>query len=503
MAPPPSSLLTHPWVSRIAAQHWARTAAARGAVPVACRRSVQHDAGPWVLLPPDSARRVPTQRRRFQTPRPVPPAAVPWGGSGVEGDPTPHIPCTAPARRGAMGQGDPPRDIPPPPPHRRTPLVPLPGPRAPADDPPPPAGPTPPPAPQCPQLRPHGQNPPGPRRGAGTDAVAGQGPRRRPQKRLGRRLEEVAKAVGGGYCRLQMLLKPALGVRGTGAGHGLGVLVGGGGGGARSPLSMHRWGGGGGGHPDGSGLLTAPSPCHSARGRAPPPRRSASPGNGLKPDPKIVGGSRRTDRPPPPPPPTQAEGCGGGGGFWWGDGGGARAGQRCHTRPVAAPADAPFPSTWPVVLWTRVPPPPPHTHPKPDPTASSSGGRASAPPENSAAAACRTPRGCRSRPPPPPRAPLQTFPELSRVLGRRASPALRGRRRRVCPGCDGCGVCVERFVQKSCLAPNPKTIIFEIKKMCQRTRAPSWRNLQGRAPPWRCPDGLALTWRQPSGRAPP
>ena len=40
------------------------------------------------------------------------------------------------------------------------------------------------------------------------------------------RLEEVAKAVGGGYCRLQMPLKPALGVRGTVAGHRLGALEG-------------------------------------------------------------------------------------------------------------------------------------------------------------------------------------------------------------------------------------------------------------------------------------
>ena len=39
--------------------------------------------------------------------------------------------------------------------------------------------------------------------------------------RLGRRLEEVAKAVGGGYCRLQMPLRPAPGVRGTVAGHRL------------------------------------------------------------------------------------------------------------------------------------------------------------------------------------------------------------------------------------------------------------------------------------------
>ena len=42
-------------------------------------------------------------------------------------------------------------------------------------------------------------------------------------------LEEVAEAVGDGYCRLQMPLKPALGVRGTVAGHRLG------GGGSRAP----------------------------------------------------------------------------------------------------------------------------------------------------------------------------------------------------------------------------------------------------------------------------
>ena len=40
-----------------------------------------------------------------------------------------------------------------------------------------------------------------------------KGPRRWPQKRLGRRLEEVAEAVGGGYCRLQMPLRLALAVR--------------------------------------------------------------------------------------------------------------------------------------------------------------------------------------------------------------------------------------------------------------------------------------------------
>ena len=46
-------------------------------------------------------------------------------------------------------------------------------------------------------------------------AVEGEGLRRGAQKRLGRRLEEVAKAVRGSYCRLHMPLKLALAVRGT------------------------------------------------------------------------------------------------------------------------------------------------------------------------------------------------------------------------------------------------------------------------------------------------
>ena len=41
-------------------------------------------------------------------------------------------------------------------------------------------------------------------------------------------MEEVAKAVGGGYCRLQMPLSLAPAVRGTVAGHRLGALEGGG-----------------------------------------------------------------------------------------------------------------------------------------------------------------------------------------------------------------------------------------------------------------------------------
>ena len=74
------------------------------------------------------------------------------------------------------------------------------------------------------------------------DALEGKGPQRRPQKRLGRRLEEVAEAVGGGYCRLQMPLSLALGVRETVAGHRLGALEGErGGGGVPPPLPMHPW----------------------------------------------------------------------------------------------------------------------------------------------------------------------------------------------------------------------------------------------------------------------
>ena len=47
-------------------------------------------------------------------------------------------------------------------------------------------------------------DPPPPR-----DALEGEGPQRRSQKQLDTRLEEVAKAVGGGYCRLQMPMKHA------------------------------------------------------------------------------------------------------------------------------------------------------------------------------------------------------------------------------------------------------------------------------------------------------
>ena len=82
------------------------------------------------------------------------------------------------------------------------------------------------------------------RRGGG-GASEGKGPQTRPQRWLDRRLEEVAKAVGGGYCRLQMPLTLALGVRETVDGHRLGALEGGGGG-LPPSLPMHPWGGGAG-----------------------------------------------------------------------------------------------------------------------------------------------------------------------------------------------------------------------------------------------------------------
>ena len=73
----------------------------------------------------------------------------------------------------------------------------------------------------------------------GGDALERKGPQRRPQRRFNDGLEEVAKAVGGGYCRLQMPLKQALAVRGTVAGQRQGALEGGGS--PPPPLPMHPW----------------------------------------------------------------------------------------------------------------------------------------------------------------------------------------------------------------------------------------------------------------------
>ena len=65
------------------------------------------------------------------------------------------------------------------------------------------------------------------------DALEWKGHQRRPQKRIDRRLVEVAEGVVSGYCRLQMPLKLALAVRETVAGMGWAPWKGGGGGGTR------------------------------------------------------------------------------------------------------------------------------------------------------------------------------------------------------------------------------------------------------------------------------
>ena len=72
----------------------------------------------------------------------------------------------------------------------------------------------------------------------GRDAVEEKGSQRRPQRRLDGRLEEVAKAVGGGYCRLQTPLRLALGVRETMVGALERVYL--------PPLQCIPWRGGGG-----------------------------------------------------------------------------------------------------------------------------------------------------------------------------------------------------------------------------------------------------------------
>ena len=75
--------------------------------------------------------------------------------------------------------------------------------------------------------------------GAPGDELEGKGPQRRPQRWLDWRLEEVAKAVGGGYCQLQMPLKLALAIRETVDGRRLGALEGEGGGGFQCIPGVH------------------------------------------------------------------------------------------------------------------------------------------------------------------------------------------------------------------------------------------------------------------------
>ena len=171
--------------------------------------------------------------------------------------------------------------------------------------------------------------------GGGRDALEGKGP----QRRLGRRLEEVAKAVVGGYCRLQMPFSLALGVRGTVAGHRLGALEEGGGGVLPPPDPMHPCGGHkalvvGGGSVAGK-ARGVPCSAPGVRGHAlqvcgeawnglppPPPLLSIAACFGrLLPSAAWATGALRCSSDPPPPHPQRKRGGGvpedeGGGGTW-------------------------------------------------------------------------------------------------------------------------------------------------------------------------------------------
>ena len=81
-------------------------------------------------------------------------------------------------------------------------------------------------------------------RGVGVGAGMQSWGRHLRSKRLGRRLEEVATAVGGGCAPLQMPLSLALAVRGTVAGHRLAPWRGGV---PPPPSNASLWGGGFGG----------------------------------------------------------------------------------------------------------------------------------------------------------------------------------------------------------------------------------------------------------------
>ena len=77
--------------------------------------------------------------------------------------------------------------------------------------------------------------------GGGRDALEGKGP----QKRLDRRLDAAAKAVGGGCCRLQMPLKLARAVREMVSWHRLDNPEVWGGGGTSAPSNVSLGQGGG------------------------------------------------------------------------------------------------------------------------------------------------------------------------------------------------------------------------------------------------------------------
>ena len=57
----------------------------------------------------------------------------------------------------------------------------------------------------------------------GRDALEGKGVSKAVPKAVRQAVEGVAKAVGGGYCRLPLALRMAVAVRETVAGHRLGI----------------------------------------------------------------------------------------------------------------------------------------------------------------------------------------------------------------------------------------------------------------------------------------
>ena len=123
-----------------------------------------------------------------------------------------------------------------------------------------------------------------------------------PQTRLGRRLEEVAKAVGRGYCRLKMPLSLALAVRGTVAGQSLGALEGAG---RATPPPLFN-----------ASLAPPPGHKHTLRGATSCETRGirTSPPSGLLQCTYTVTARRCGPTPPAPccrPPPGDFEGGGG------------------------------------------------------------------------------------------------------------------------------------------------------------------------------------------------
>ena len=158
----------------------------------------------------------------------------------------------------------------------------------------------------------------------GRDALEGKGPQRGSQARLGRRLEEVAKAVGGGYCRLQMPLRLALAIRGTVAGHRLGALEGGGGGTSPSSNAALRGGAQRRGLGAWPGHKSWKGQAWGSEGRAwgvtpsPPATQKYQPAHlltpcGNPPPPPTTPAGRHKARCQPPKPGNRLRGGGGGG----------------------------------------------------------------------------------------------------------------------------------------------------------------------------------------------